>query len=210
MLRFYRNDGSTSPATAESIELADDGSFTGWRTLAPTVGWFAGSVPGDRMGRLRAAVDAVAATSALPPPGSSVETLEVPGRDPLVVTGVDAAEPLRQLLDEMVAAPRAAVGLDGGRLVHRGEAPLTLDLATVVVRAVHWRGYYEPAGDASEVIAADRVEAAPGWTFDLPPLPPPPGDDITTHVTVDLGIVSDGRTVPVQVQHLPAIAEPSA
>ncbi len=44
MLRFYRNDGSTSPATAENIELADDGSFTGWRSMAPAVGWFAGSL----------------------------------------------------------------------------------------------------------------------------------------------------------------------
>lgn len=210
MLRFYRNDGSTSPATAESIELADDGAFTGWRTVAPVVGWFAGSVTSDRMVGLRAAVDAVATTSALPPPGSSVETLDVPGRDPLVVTGVDAAEPLRELLDEMVASPRSAVGLDGRRLVHRGSEPLTLDLSTVVVRAVHWRGYYEPAGDASEVIAADRIEAGPGWSLELPPLPPPPGDDITTHLTVDLAIVADGTAVPVQVQHLPAIAEPPA
>ena len=93
MLRFYRNDGSTSPATAENVELADDGAFTGWRSLAPAVGWFAGSLSADRAATgCETAIDALAATPALPPPGSSVETLEVPGRDPAVVTGMDEAE----------------------------------------------------------------------------------------------------------------------
>ena len=40
MLRFYRNDGSKTPATAEYVELLDDGRFTGWRSIAPAVGWF--------------------------------------------------------------------------------------------------------------------------------------------------------------------------
>ncbi len=172
------------------------------------MGWFAGSLSADRLDGLRAAIDAATATSALPPPGSSVETLEVPGRDPVVVTGMDEAEPLRELLDEMVDSPRAAVGLDGGRLVHRGTDPLELDLTTVAVQAYFWKGYYEPAGQASEVLAGERVEAGPGWTLDLPALDPPPGDDITTHVTVDFAIVANGNVVPVQVQHLPAIAEP--
>ena len=208
MLRFYRNDGSTSPATAENVELSDDGSFTGWRSVAPAVGWFAGSLSDDRLDGLRAAIDAATATAALPPPGSSAETLEVPGRDPAVVTGMDEAEPLRELLDEMVDSPRAAVGLEGGRLVHRGTDPLELDLTTVAVQAYYWKGYYEPAGQASEVLTGERVEAGPGWTLDLPALDPPPGDDITTHVTVDFAIVAGGNVVPVQVQHLPAIAEP--
>ena len=82
----------------------------------------------------------------------------------------------------------------------------TLDLTTVAVQAYFWKGYYEPAGQASEVLAGERVEAGPGWTLDLPALDPPPGDDITTHVTVDFAIVANGNVVPVQVQHLPAIA----
>ena len=44
MLKFYRNDGSTTPATAEYVELFDDGRFTGWRSNAPAVGWFEGGL----------------------------------------------------------------------------------------------------------------------------------------------------------------------
>ena len=113
----------------------------------------------------------------------------------------------------MVDSPRAAVALEAGsppRLVHRGTDPLELDLTTVAVQAYFWKGYYEPAGQASEVLAGERVEAGPGWTLDLPALDPPLGDDITTHVTVDFAIVANGNVVPVQVKHLPAIAEPSA
>ena len=219
MLRFYRNDGSTTPATAEYVELFDDGRFTGWRSNAPAVGWFAGGLAAAECDEVRGLIaDLGGATPGRPPPGAATETLELPGVDPLVVTGVDGDGPLgplvdraRRLLDEMVGSPRAAVALEVDsppRLVHRGTDPLQLDLSTVALRAYYWKGYYEPAGEASEVLAGERVEAGPGWTLDLPALDAPPGDDITTHVTVDLAIVAGDNVVPVQVQHLPNIAEP--
>jgi hypothetical protein len=218
MLRFYRNDGSTSPATAEYVELLDDGRFTGWRGVASAVGWFGGALEAAECDGVRALISGLGdVVLEPPPPGPTVETLELPDRDPLVVTGVDVDGPLgplvdrsRRLLDDLVNSPRAAVALGAGsppRLVHRGTDPLQVDLSTVAVRAYHWKGYYEPAGEASEVLAGERVEAGPGWTLDLPALNPPPGDDITTHVTVDFAIVADGTVVPVQVQHLPAIPE---
>jgi hypothetical protein len=219
MLRFYRNDGSTTPATAEHVELFDDGRFAGWRSIAPTVGWFEGTWPTSACEELRRAIaDLGDATPAPPPPGPSTETLELPGRDPLIVSGVDGGGPLgavvagaRRLLDEQTSSPRAAVALEPGpppRLVHRGPDPLELDLSTVALRAYHWKGYYEPAGDTSETLSGDRVEAGPGWTFDLPAPDAPAGDDITTHLTVDLAIVAGDNVVPVQVQYLPAIPEP--
>jgi hypothetical protein len=220
MLRFHRNDGSTSPATAENVDLADDGRFTGWRSIAPVVGWFAGELPTSECEELRTAIAGLDdAVPDPPPPGASVETLELPARDPLVVSGVEGDGPLgrvvdraRRLLDDMVGSPRAAVALEAGsppRLVHRGTDPIELDLSTVAMHAHHWRGYYEPAGEATEVLSGQRVEAGPGWTLDLPSLPAAPsGSDITTHLTVDLAIVAGGNVVPVQVQHLPAIAEP--
>ena len=219
MLRFYRNDGSTSPATAEYVELFDDGRFTGWRSIASAVGWFGGELAASESDDVRSLIAGLGGeVPGPPPPGPTTETLELPDRDPLVVTGVDGDGPLgplvdraRHLLDEMVGSPRAAVALEPGsppRLVHRGTDSLELDLTTVALRAYHWKGYYEPAGEASEVLAGERVEADPGWTLDLPALDPPPGDDITTHVTVDFAIVSGGSVVPVQVQYLPAIPEP--
>ena len=219
MLRFYRNDGSKTPATAEYVELLDDGRFTGWRSIAPAVGWFEGELTAADAHEMWGLIDDLGgATPGRPPPGGATETLELPDLDPLVVTGVDGDGPLgplvdhvRRLLDEMVGSPRAAVALEVDsppRLVHRGTHPLELDLSTAALRAYYWKGYYEPAGEASEVLAGERVEAAPGWTLDLPALDPPPGDDITTHVTVDLAIVSGDSVVPVQVQYLPHIPEP--
>ena len=111
----------------------------------------------------------------------------------------------------MVASPRAAVALEAGPRPDSSTAAATRSSSTCRpwrVRAYHWKGYYEPAGEATEVLAGERVEAGPGWTLDLPALDPPPGDDITTHVTVDLAIVSGDNVVPVQVQHLPEIPEP--
>jgi hypothetical protein len=217
ILRFYRNSGSTTPATAENVELADDGSFTGWRSIAPSVGWFAGALPASDCDEVRTAIGALGdAVPGPPPPGSTVETLELPDGDPLVVTGVQAGGPLgdlvdraRRLLDEMVDSPRAAVGMDGNQLVHRGTDPIELDISAVALRATYWRGYYEPAGNASEMLAGQRVTAKPGWTLDLPSMPPPDGDDITTHLTVDFAIVANGNVIPVQAQHLPDIPEPT-
>ena len=70
MLRFYRNDGSTTPATAEYVELFDDGRFTGWRSIAPAVGWFEGAWPTSECEALRHAIaDLGDVTPAAPPPG---------------------------------------------------------------------------------------------------------------------------------------------
>ncbi|WP_109506984.1 hypothetical protein [Nocardioides speluncae] len=217
MLKFYANSGSTTPATAENVALADDGSFTGWRSIAPTVGFFAGTVPEASLARLRAIIEGVGAATPGPiPPGAVVETIELPNRDPLVVSGVLSGQPLselteaaRSLLDRMVGYPRAAVGLDGNRLVHRGTEPLELDLATVTVRANFWRGYYEPAGESVEALAGPgSVTAEPGWSLELPVFTVPAGDDITTHLSVDFAIVANGNVIPVQVQHAPDIPEP--
>lgn len=218
MLAFYRNSGATVPATAENVELAADGAFTGWRSIAPAVGFFAGTLSEAELAPIRAGVEEAGdATPGLPPPGAVVETLQLSGRDPLVVSGVQAGEPLgalvdaaRSLLDRtMLDAPRAAISLDGNKLVHRGTDPLELDLSTVGFRANFWRGYYEPAGESFESLPGPgRVHTGPGWSLDLPPMTPPAGADITTHLVVDFAIVANGTVVPVQAQHLPAIPEP--
>ena len=219
LLRFFRNDGAASPAVAEYVEVADDGALTGWRSVAAVVGWFAGGLADAERDDLRAAVSGFgAAEPDPPPPGAATETLELGDRDPMDVSGVGAEGALgalvgtaRHLLDEvLLTQPRAAVALeaDPPRLVHRGTDPLTLDLTAVTLQAHHWRGYYESAGSAAEVLTGERVEAGPGWTLDLPAVPTPDGDDLTTHLTVDLGIVSGDTVVAVQVQHLPEIAQP--
>ena len=93
MLRFYRNDGSTSPATAEYVELFDDGRFAGWRSIASAVGWFGGELAASESDDVRALIAGLGGeVPGPPPPGPTTETLELPDRDPLVVTGVDGTD----------------------------------------------------------------------------------------------------------------------
>jgi hypothetical protein len=219
ILRLVVADSSRSPAVAESVELGDDGTLTGWRSVSDGgVGWFAGTLPpGERAG-IQALVAAAgsAPPSAPPPPGSAQEVLELPATGPISIAGIDAddgawsdlAEAARQLLRRLTDFPRAAVTVRHAapgvaRLIHRGSDPLRLDLSAVAVRATGWRDYFEPAGDWSgEVAGPGEIEAGPGWTHDLP-FEQPPGADVTVHLTVDLVILSDSSRVPVQAQHTP-------
>jgi len=75
ILRLVIADGSQSPAVAESVEVADDGALTGWRSVSDGgVGWFAGRLPDAELAEVRALVGAVGAApppSAPPPPESA-------------------------------------------------------------------------------------------------------------------------------------------
>jgi hypothetical protein len=94
------------------------------------------------------------------------------------------------------------------RLVHRGTDPVRLDLASVAVRATAWRGYYEPAGEWSGVIAGPgEIEAGPGWSYDLPLGPLAAGTVV--HLTADFAILSGTTRVPVRAKHTPAIPPPA-
>jgi hypothetical protein len=228
ILRYHRADGRQVPAEAESVELVADGTIGGWRTVSTRgVGWFAGVLPADEVAALRSVVSAVEGVSlpaGHPAPESATESLQLDDVDPISVAHVgDAAvEPWRDLvaaaralLDRLTDFPRAAVGLSvpaprRARLAHLGPDALVLDLATITVAATVWRGYYEPAGDWSGVVAGpERVEATPGWTHDLEfGLEYEDTPDITVHVAVAFAIVAGDRSVPVKVSHAPAVPVP--
>lgn len=223
ILRYHLTDGAQLPALAESVEVGDDGAVSGWRSVATGgVGWFAGHVAEGETRDLRALVTAVGADA--PPvspalPGSATETLELPGRDPVTVgTAGDGpwsslASAARALLDRLTGFPSAAIGLDVptrgvALLVHRGAVPTAVDLSAMTVRVTGWRGYYELVDDrTAPVHGPDRVEAAPGWSYELDLGPEPPAD-VTRHVVVTFAIVAGDRRVPVQVQHTPTMQAP--
>jgi hypothetical protein len=65
----------------------------------------------------------------------------------------------------------------------------------VALWATAWRGYYEPAGDWSgEAAGPDRVDAGPGWSFELAlGSTAVDGPDITHHVSATFAVVANGR-----------------
>ncbi|MGX6601360.1 hypothetical protein ACWKSP_04350 [Micromonosporaceae bacterium Da 78-11] len=212
ILRLVTADGSRRPAVAESVEVADDGALTGWRSVSDGgVGWFAGRLPDTETAELRA-LAAAPPEPVLAPPESAQEVLEIGTADPVPIAGnTDGlAIAARALLDRLTDFPRAAVAVtfvapDIARLTHRGTDPVRLDLGDLTVRATAWRGYYEPAGDWTGVLPGPaEVEARPGWTYDVP-LGLDPAGEVTVHLAVDFVIRSGSTRVPVRARHTPAI-----
>lgn len=218
ILRLVIADGSQKPAVAESVEVADDGALTGWRSVSDGgVGWFAGRLPEGELAAVRALAEvrALAGETLDPgpaPPDSAEEVLELEATGPISIAGStdDLATAARHLLDRLTDFPLAAVAVsfvapDVARLVHRGTDPVRLDLGVVAVRATAWRGYYEPAGDWSGVVEGPgEVEAGPGWTYDVP-LELDAAGDVVIHLAVDLAILSGPNRVPVRARYTPAI-----
>jgi hypothetical protein len=212
ILRLVIADGSQKPAVAESVEVADDGALTGWRSVSDGgVGWFAGRLPDGELAEVRALAGETP-DPVLAPPDSAQEILEREATGPISIAGSTdgLATAARQLLDRLTDFPLAAVAVsfvapDVARLVHRGTDPVRLDLGVVAVRATAWRGYYEPAGDWSGVVEGPgEVEAGPGWTYDVP-LELDAAGDVVIHLAVDLAILSGSIRVPVRARYTPAI-----
>jgi hypothetical protein len=120
----------------------------------------------------------------------------------------------RKLLDLAVEYPAAAIGLEAvdgsakGRLVHRGEETVTLDLTGLRPRAVlrtargepvdEWVGQ-TPTRRTSSLV--DMVVAGPGWHHDVVAehgFAPGQGELVT--LAVDFTIVAPLAPVPVQVR----------
>jgi hypothetical protein len=230
ILRLVIADGSQSPAVAESVEVSDDGVLTGWRSVSDGgVGWFAGQLPAGELAEIQALVGAVGAPPLDPPPPEAAEeVLELTATGPVAIAGItdgsgdwpSLATASRRLLDRLTDFPRAAVTVcyaapSVARLVHRGTDPVRVGLGAVAVRATAWRGYYEPAGDWSGVVAGPaEVEARPGWTYDIAVGPEADGlgvdDDVIVHLAADFAILSGSARVPVRAKYTPAIAPPDA
>ena len=218
ILRLVTADGSRKPAVAESVEVGDDGTITGWRSVsAGGVGWFAGRLPEDMTAGVRALVDA--ATSGPPPaasrrPDRAEEVLELDATGPVSIAGLGRGDDdwtrlalaARLLLNRLTDFPRAAVTVsyeDGARLTHRGTDPLRIDLSAITVTATRWQGHYEPAGDWSGTAEGPgEIEAGPGWAYDVP-VALEGGDDTVIHLAADFAILSGTTRIPVRARYEP-------
>lgn len=212
----WRRLSSMPPPEREILEVEPDGSFRLWRSIAPVVGRFGGSLPDDAAADLRRLVDAVGSSSAprpgKVPPDASVEQLEIAGTLSVFEADGDLAAPwgdllaaCRRLADGLVDRPLAAIALevdlaDGGaqiRLVHRGSGSLPVELAAARLKVAVWRAMINAANATAPALDLGRVDAGPGWStetaVDLPALEP--GDK----VTADARFIADdgGVFIPV-------------
>lgn len=208
LLRFARLSDAPPPAR-ELVEVANDGSMTGWLSQGPIVGSCRGRVP-DPAG-LRALVEraiAVPAPRGGPYPlDATVESLEAGGHElETTVQGTvdgpwgELLAAARSLLDDVLSAsPGAAVALviaaPGGLVLkHRGDGPLALELGAGWAEVTRWRDG-APVGSAEiRGLGAGRVETGPGWSLAIPLRVPDgePGDLLTAScwfVAVDAGVM---------------------
>jgi hypothetical protein len=181
-----RSGGRTPPPDRERLEVADDGTFTLWRSVrSPVVGRFGGRLDDGlsaQVSSLAAAAAAVEPPAGPQVPGAATETITVDGVSLRTGSSNDPPGPwgalvvvLRTWLRELTSSPVAAVGLDvagdgsSAKLVHRGSEPIGLDLSGLSVRAVVWGPGWEQGGNWSTSVAGDaKVDAGPGWSYDLP------------------------------------------
>jgi len=201
------------PPERELLHIEDDGSFEMWRSYgAPAAGRFAGAVP-DSPGLQ----DLARATRRSRPPSlgelepdASVENLAVGNRRAEAESGSRIAGPwgelfarcrslLRDLVDQPRAAIRATIDPSGVvRLEHQGTEPLPVELAPLEIKLVRWADAREAASDRVRPEAYGRIDAAPGWSLEIPfnPSVMGPGQVVAsvTFVAIDNGVL-----VPVAI-----------
>jgi hypothetical protein len=172
------------PPLRETLDVDADGSWRAWRSVGQAIGRFAGAgdaaAPGHRIVTL-----AEAATEIDPPgPGDASadttwDTIEAGGtslRVPYRATPEGAWGELlaacRGLLDDAITSPKAAIGMtlvapDRVRLEHRGDEPLPVELGGATVEATVWTADGTFIASGTGRVAADHVDAGPGWTTDV-------------------------------------------
>jgi hypothetical protein len=225
IVRYSRVGGRVPPPDNEGLRIDDDGSFSMWRSIAPAIGRFAGKLEPSEVNSIKSEVKNAAAAgdfSKPPSPDGSVDLVDIDGghaslgsNDYAEGAWATLLDHLRQLLDDLMAKPRAAIGIDvdrdgrKARLVHLGDKPIAIDLSGLSVRAVLWGRGYRKLGDwssSSKVAGSSPVEAGQSWNVALPldhdfKL----GKDRVLHVYATFAVTEDGQRADVTAQHIPEI-----
>jgi hypothetical protein len=211
---FVSGGGPTPPLQAESLGVDDTGVFHLWRTVGlPVAGYFSGHLDAARLSELLKVADEAmkAGNLAIPlRPGAAQEQVAIDGVQADLGFGSAISGPwqpviedMRGLANDLTDRPVAAIGLEvdhaatSCRLSHLGASPVTVDLATLVLRARRLEGWYQPAGSweaPGPALGGGQVSAEPGWSLELP------FDhgfvidhDHVVHVDVDVQLVVNGN-----------------
>ncbi|MGH9135339.1 MAG: hypothetical protein ACRDZZ_15475 [Ilumatobacteraceae bacterium] len=177
----YHLSGGARTGIPQSEWLSVDGdAFEAWRTTgARAAGHFGGSLTADEAARLNAAVAACeSAEPAHPPiplPGATTVLVAIDGTSFQYGSGSPPPGPwakldavLSELCDAIVDRPTAAIAIeagdDGTYLVHRGDAPIAVDLTGGTFVAIAYSGWYHEEGRSEGDLTGGEVTAGPGWT----------------------------------------------
>lgn len=228
IVRYARVGGRVLPSDNEGLEIDDDAAFRMWRSIAPAIGRFAGSLDPSELKSLKSEAKNAAAVGDFAKPPSrdgSVELIDVDGAHASLGSN-DYAEGdwgvlithLRRLLDDLIRMPRAAVGIEvapdgrSARLVHLGQKPIAVDLSHLSVRAVLWARGYRKVGDwtspSGQSSGSSQIEASGSWSF---PLPFEHGlkmaKDRVIHVYARFAVTENGQRADVSAQYTPPVPE---
>jgi hypothetical protein len=173
------------PPLREMLDIDDDGSWRVWRSVGTAIGRFAGSGDADA-GAGRGILElAAAAEQSEPPRGdefpadATVDSIDLGGRSVSVPYRQSPDGPwgklfkaCRDLLDEALTQPLAAIGLELAgsgrvRLEHRGDESLPVEFGAAQVEATVWTpdGTFVASGTGK--IDAGHVDAEPGWSLEV-------------------------------------------
>lgn len=174
------------PPLREMLDVDDDGSWRAWRSVGLAIGRFAGS--GDAAGGAgRRILELAAEAEASEPPrdggdapDATVDSIDLGDRSVWVPYRKTPDGPwgklfqaTRDLLDEAVSHPLAAIGMELAgpnrvRLEHRGTEPLSLEFGAAGVEATLWTpdGIFVASGTGK--VDAGHVDAGPGWSIEVP------------------------------------------
>jgi len=221
---YARIGGRVPPPDNEGLQVADDGSFRMWRSIAPAVGRFAGKLSPAELSQLKKEAQmAVAAGDVSRPPtmDGSRERFQLDGASATMGNNDDVEgawgeliRHVRTLLEQLVSMPQAAVGLEVGgdgrsaRLVHLGNKPITVDLSKLSVRAVLWGRGFQKVGDWSTPgqPSPSQAEADDSWNVPLPfDHGLKPGKNKVLHVYVTFALAENGQRADVRAEHTPPV-----
>jgi hypothetical protein len=220
-IRYVRAGGVGVPDREELTVDDVAGTVRAWRSLAAAAGHFGGKLECDTLTALSAAADRARALGAgagrrAPATDAAEEVVILDGLT--VEIGQETELPdawgvlvsrLRELLDQTVGMPVAAVGLEvatadkTARLVHLGTEALDLDLGALALSASLWGPDLARLGRwrlPEPPRAEPRVSAKPGWSLPLDfgtGFEPGPGRRLVAQATF---VAFDGpEPVPVAV-----------
>ena len=201
------------PPARELVTVEEDGSFRGWRSVAPVVGRFGGVVDDPAGFRLVAqrAAEAEPPDRGDFPSDATVETFRVGSRTlrlgehdrPDGPWGELAAR-VRSLVDAMVDRPVAALGISlpapsRVRLEHRGSDTLGLELGNAAVMVKRMRGGVPSREYGYAELGGDAQEIGPGWSLDVELDPPATETGDRYEASAELVADDGGVLIPVVV-----------